>query len=59
VEAAFVEDDGGVSIIRRPWAEPAKVSDVDDEAAKDMAHDTREKPDAIGLNRTDAPEWLR
>ena len=59
VEAAFVEDDGGVSIVRRPWAEPAKVSDVDDQAAEDMARDRRGNPSALGPNRTDAPDWLR
>jgi uncharacterized membrane protein YcaP (DUF421 family) len=59
VKAAFVEDDGVVSILRRSWAEPAKASDVDDEAAKEMKHDTGGRLQPTGRERTDAPEWLR
>ena len=59
VEAAYVEDDGGVSVLRRSWAEPAKASDVDGKAAEQMKRDTGGHTTPTGPDRTDAPEWLR
>jgi uncharacterized membrane protein YcaP (DUF421 family) len=59
VKAAFVEDDGGVSVLRRSWAEPARTGDVDAAAAEEMKRDLGDEPRPAGRNRTDAPEWLR
>jgi uncharacterized membrane protein YcaP (DUF421 family) len=59
VKAAYVEDDGVVSIVRRPWAEPARAADVDEEAAREMKRDIGGKSKPAGLDRTDAAEWLR
>jgi uncharacterized membrane protein YcaP (DUF421 family) len=59
VKAAYVEDDGVVSIVRRPWAEPARAADVDAEAVKEMKRDIGDRSRPTGLDRTDAAEWLR
>lgn len=59
VEAAYVEDDGGVSVLRRSWADPAKASDVDDKAAEQMKRDLGGHTAPSGPDRTDGPEWLK
>lgn len=59
VKLALVEDDGSVSIIRRPWAEPAMKADLDREAASSRRSDLGGQDQPGGGNRTDAPQWLR
>lgn len=58
VKLALVEDDGSVSIIRRPWAEPAMRADLDREAASSRRSDLSGQDQPGGGNRTDAPQWL-
>jgi uncharacterized membrane protein YcaP (DUF421 family) len=56
VKLALVEDDGSVSVIRQPWAEPAQRADVEARAATER-RSAMEGGDAA--DRTDAPQWLR
>ena len=58
VRSAFVEDDGGISVLRRSWAEPARMADVDDTARKEMSRDLHGDERAAEATRTDAPQWL-
>jgi uncharacterized membrane protein YcaP (DUF421 family) len=58
VHLAIVEDDGGVSVLRRSWAEPAKLADVDKDAAREKREDTDGKEEPTGAERTDARQWL-
>jgi uncharacterized membrane protein YcaP (DUF421 family) len=58
VHLAVVEDDGGVSVLRRSWAEPAKLADVDKDAAREKREDTDGKEEPTGAERTDARQWL-
>jgi uncharacterized membrane protein YcaP (DUF421 family) len=57
VQLAIVEDDGGVSVLRRSWAEPARRADVDKDAAREKREDTDGK-EPTGAERTDARQWL-
>jgi uncharacterized membrane protein YcaP (DUF421 family) len=58
VHLAVVEDDGGVSVLRRSWAEPAKRADIDKDAARQKREDTDGKEEPTGAERTDARQWL-
>jgi uncharacterized membrane protein YcaP (DUF421 family) len=58
VQLALVEDDGSVSVIRRPWAEPATVADTDDDAARAKRKDLDGREEPVGAERTDDPQWL-
>jgi uncharacterized membrane protein YcaP (DUF421 family) len=58
VQLAVVEDDGAVSVLRRPWAEPAQRADVDKDAARQKREDTDGKEEPTGAERTDARQWL-
>ena len=58
VHLAIVEDDGAVSVLRRPWAEPATRADVDKEAARQKREDTDGRDEPTGAERTDARQWL-
>ena len=59
VHLAVVEDDGTVSVLRRPWAEPATRADVDKDAARQKRDDTDGKDEPSGAERTDARQWLQ
>jgi uncharacterized membrane protein YcaP (DUF421 family) len=59
VHLAVVEDDGTVSVLKRPWAEPAKRADVDKDAARQKREDTDGKDEPTGAERTDARQWLQ
>jgi uncharacterized membrane protein YcaP (DUF421 family) len=59
VKLAVVEDDGSVSVLRRPWAEPLTRGDYDMAAAVDRQRDTDGRVEPIGPERTDAAVWLR
>jgi uncharacterized membrane protein YcaP (DUF421 family) len=49
VHLAIVENDGTVSVLKRPWAEPAQKADVLDE-------DSEERARAVGTHDTPPPE---
>jgi uncharacterized membrane protein YcaP (DUF421 family) len=57
VRLAVVEDDGSVSVLRRPWAEPPQKADVDESAAAARRLDALD-PDPQVPPETDAPRWL-
>jgi uncharacterized membrane protein YcaP (DUF421 family) len=59
VRLALVEDDGTISVLKRHWAEPARIADVDREAAREMKQDTEGKEEPTGAERTDARQWLQ
>jgi uncharacterized membrane protein YcaP (DUF421 family) len=59
VKLAVVEDDGSVSVLRRPWAEPVTRADFDVGAAVERERDTDGRVQPVGTERTDATAWLR
>lgn len=59
VKLAVVEDDGSVSVLKHPWAEPVRRSEIDREAARDKDVDTDGREEPVGAERTDAPQWLQ
>jgi len=58
VAVAFVEDDGTISVLKRPWAEPATKADVDEHVADQKKADTHGRDEPIGAERTDDASWL-
>lgn len=58
VALALVEDDGTISVLRRPWAEPATKAEVDEHAARRKKADTNDRDEPIGAERTDDAGWL-
>lgn len=58
VHLATVEDDGEVSVLRRKWAEPVTLADVDGSAADNRRADTEGQADPSPSERTDAPRYM-
>ncbi len=58
VALALVEDDGTISVLRRPWAEPAIKADIDEGAARQRKAGTNGRDEPVGAERTDDPFWL-
>jgi uncharacterized membrane protein YcaP (DUF421 family) len=58
VALALVEDDGTISVLKHPWAEPATKAEVDKHAAEQKKAVTDNRDEPKGAERTDDPSWL-
>ena len=58
VELACVEEDGSISVLKRKWAEPATLADVEREMARAKKEDLDGREEPRGAERTDDPQWL-
>jgi uncharacterized membrane protein YcaP (DUF421 family) len=58
VALALVEDDGTISVLKHPWAEPATKAEVDKHAAEQKKAVTDSRDEPKGAERTDDPSWL-
>jgi uncharacterized membrane protein YcaP (DUF421 family) len=59
VALGLVEDDGTLSVLKRPWAEPVTKADVDRKAAEQKRADTDGREEPVGAERTDDERWLQ
>jgi len=58
VKLAIVEQDGSVSVLKQPWAEPAQKADVDQSEARARREALDGKDDPPPSKRTDTPKAL-